>query len=270
MTDIKETNQLINNASQEMAEIPFCGENILSIYDKQNEEAYVALRPLCKVLDLDFSSQRKKVLGNPSFYCGDITMVGADGKKRSMLCLSTKEIFGWMLTINPAKVNLQNRDKLIQFQRDSMDAVECYWKKRLRKNLTDMSRLEILDMARESEVKAIEFEKTIEIQKPIVEHAERILDSDSLMAISRIASQLYVSPQELNKFLKEQGVLKKIDGCWLVKQEYAPLGIARTATESYKRSSGKTNTKDWLKWTERGRKFVFELWYRVKKEVSKC
>ncbi|PCJ52846.1 MAG: hypothetical protein COA79_23190 [Planctomycetota bacterium] len=158
MTDIKETNQLINNASQEMAEIPFCGENILSIYDKQNEEAYVALKPLCKVLDLDFSGQRKKVLGNPSFYCGDIPMIGADGKKRSMFCLSTKEIFGWMLSVNPGKMNFNNRDKLMKFQKDSMDAVECFWKSKFR---DDLSGLDLLEKACGTEIEELEKDKWV-------------------------------------------------------------------------------------------------------------
>lgn len=105
--------------------------------------------------------------------------------------------------------------------------------------------------------------ETIEKQKPLVEHAKEVLDSDSLIAVSVIAQKLNVSPQELNRFLLNQGILKKVGKTYLLKISYVDKCLARTVSNTYKKSDGTTGSNDLLKWTEQGKKFIMELWKRA-------
>ena len=54
-----------------------------------DNEAYVALRPITEYLDLDWSAQRQRLLRDEVLvrHSSTLTMTGADGRQREMLCL---------------------------------------------------------------------------------------------------------------------------------------------------------------------------------------
>ena len=77
---------------------------------------YVAIKPICEVLEIDFEAQRlaiqkRKILQSTTV---KLTAVGADKKEREMLCMPEKYIYGWLLTI------IAKTEKLEQYQQ------ECY------------------------------------------------------------------------------------------------------------------------------------------------
>lgn len=147
---------------------------------------------------------------------------------------------------------------------------------------SSLSRLDILRMAIESEEKVIELTKANEIlyvenslqklelesQAPIVKHASRILDSQSLMPTTLVAQKLCISAIKLNRFLQEQDIIRKVDGTWVLRQKYIETGFAKTVSFEYTKSDGDKGTKDLLKWTEKGRQFVMDL-YEEKQKAKK-
>lgn len=110
--------------------------------------------------------------------------------------------------------------------------------------------------------------ETIEKQRPLVEHAKEVLDSDSLIATSVIAHKLNITAQKLNKFLMAQGITKKVNGTYLLKCDYLNMGLAQTVSFTYKKSDGSTGSKDLLRWTEKGKKFIMELWKKAHDVIS--
>lgn len=93
------------------------------------KDGLVAIKPICEILGIAFERQFTKVKEDPRFR-STVTlrvMVGADGKRREMVCLPTKKFFGWLYTINPANVKESAKENLIKYQEDCEDAIYEYF-----------------------------------------------------------------------------------------------------------------------------------------------
>lgn len=81
-------------------------------------EQLVAVKPVCEILGVDFSSQRAKLKEHPIFGSTMVlsTTVGGDGKDREMVCLPLQFFPGWLFSINPDNVKEEARENLIKYQ----------------------------------------------------------------------------------------------------------------------------------------------------------
>ncbi len=68
------------------------GNEILAMIKNINGSTWVAIKPLCQKLKLDWPAQYVKLTGNQRFNCCDIAMVGTDGKQYLMTCLPHDKI----------------------------------------------------------------------------------------------------------------------------------------------------------------------------------
>ena len=78
----------------------FNGKEIL--FRKIDGEYYVAIKPICEALNVDYIQQFKNLKKHQKFselLCQH-TMVGADNNNREMTCLPEFYIYGWLLEIN--------------------------------------------------------------------------------------------------------------------------------------------------------------------------
>lgn len=76
-------------------------------------EAFIPVRPICDILGVSYSRQRK-VLTAPG---SEATValwatVGADGKDREMLCLAFPDFLPWLMGISPSRVSEDAREPL--------------------------------------------------------------------------------------------------------------------------------------------------------------
>ena len=88
-------------------------------------EAYVAVKPVCDALGIDFSSQRYKII-NDEFLSPSvaiITTVAADCKDRELFALPLRYVFGWLATINPGKVAPEARETVSHYRRECYDVL---------------------------------------------------------------------------------------------------------------------------------------------------
>lgn len=93
------------------------GSYPVSLLTSEHEgEPYIALRPLCEALGMDWKSQHARTAKNPQFHCGDITTVDAQGRNYPMVCLPVRQVGMWLCTINARRVKPEIRDRLIAFQ----------------------------------------------------------------------------------------------------------------------------------------------------------
>lgn len=88
---------------------------------------FVPLRPLCRLLDIDWDAQRRRVnrdpvLSNEVRAVVVTTTARGDGRPQTipMLCLPLRFLNGWLFGISATRVKVTVRDRLIQYQR------ECY------------------------------------------------------------------------------------------------------------------------------------------------
>jgi hypothetical protein len=97
--------------------VSFRGERLTLVW--QGEEPYVALRPICERLGLNWKGQHERLV-NPEngFSCVAIHTTGADRKQYEMLCLHAVEVPLWLAAISPARVKPELREALIAYRKE--------------------------------------------------------------------------------------------------------------------------------------------------------
>lgn len=88
----------------------------------QNDKPYVAMKPICENIGLDWVSQHKRIQRNHIFNSTMVIMtnVAQDGKNREMLCLPLGFLNGWLMGVNVNKVKPEIKETLVKYQ------LECY------------------------------------------------------------------------------------------------------------------------------------------------
>ena len=97
----------------------------------------------------------------------------------------------------------------------------------------------------------------IEEMKPKVYYTDTILQSDSLVQTTQIAKDYGMSARAFNKKLHELGVQYNTGSQWVLYQKYQDAGYAHSYTYEYTRPDGSHGTKMHLKWTQKGRLFLY-------------
>jgi len=93
------------------------GNEILAMIKSTKEGTWVAIKPLCTSLRIDWAAQYEKLSGNRKFNCRVIPMVGADGRHREMLCLPAEQVADWVASINSNKVAAEKAQALLELQK---------------------------------------------------------------------------------------------------------------------------------------------------------
>lgn len=120
--------------------------NGIEIYAVKNEEGtvLVPIKPICTALGIDDKAQREKISEDEDLSSTGVlsTSVGSDGKKREMLCLPEKYIYGWLFTINPKNVAAPARDSVRRFRHKCYNVLYDYFngKSRRQQDLLDAER----------------------------------------------------------------------------------------------------------------------------------
>ena len=71
---------------------------------KRNEKVYVALKPICEALEIDYTRQYRVVTDDDVLKStiATVATVGADGKTREMVCLPLDYLNGWLFKLTPS------------------------------------------------------------------------------------------------------------------------------------------------------------------------
>ena len=91
--------------------------------------------------------------------------------------------------------------------------------------------------------------------QPKASYYDLILQSKSLMSVSKIAKDFGKSAVWLNRKLEEKKVQYNQGGVWLLYQKYAEKGYTQSTTHAIDDERSKLLTK----WTQKGRLFIYEL-----------
>lgn len=112
--------------------------------------------------------------------------------------------------------------------------------------------------------KAISTEQAAQLaeQAPAVEYCNDVLAASNLHTVNSIAVHLGISAIRLNRFLVEHGLIYKQGDIYCPSCKIRDKGYCDFHVVPYISSSGEKMTREHLKWTEAGRKFVIELWNR--------
>lgn len=132
--------------------------------------------------------------------------------------------------------------------------------------LDTISRKDLARMLLEAEEEKERLEEQSRIQKeklqlaaPKVEYYDTVLQSQSTYNTNQIAKELGMSAVTLNRKLKEFGIQYKQGGTWLLYHKYQNKNLTKTKTHIYIDADGEQHTRMRTVWTEKGRKFIHDL-----------
>lgn len=109
---------------KELTRVPFHDTTIYTTADG----TYVALRPVCEALNLDYASQFKRVQNQPWATVVMMTTVAADGKMREMTFIDRRTFTMWLATIDTGRLKNEHTRELVRtYQCEAADALDKYF-----------------------------------------------------------------------------------------------------------------------------------------------
>jgi len=90
---------------------------------KADGQNWIAIKPVCEALGVDYEGQRERIHRNPilSELPRKHRVVAGDNSKREMLCLPERYVYGWLFSIQ------SKSPELIAFQRECYDVLYDYF-----------------------------------------------------------------------------------------------------------------------------------------------
>lgn len=115
------------------------GKN-LSILSKDGQW-WVAIRPICEALEIDFQAQHKSILNDPilSQLSSEQTMVAADNKVRKMTSLPERYIYGWLFSVR------SDSPKLIEYKRECDEVLYHHFHGALTGRMETLAKRSVID-----------------------------------------------------------------------------------------------------------------------------
>lgn len=102
--------------------------------------------------------------------------------------------------------------------------------------------------------------RNIEAMQPKAVYYDAVLQSNALIPTEIIAAQLGISAINLNKFLCEYKIQRKVDGVYVLCSDLRGKGYEGYKTYYYNDSNtGKVKTKRHMYWTEKGAEMIANL-----------
>lgn len=127
-----------------------------------------------------------------------------------------------------------------------------------------MRAMESLHAALERQ-KAITAEQTKQLEKqaPDVEYCNTVLAAKNLHTVNSIATHLGTTAVRLNRLLLIHGYIYKKGGIYYPSASIRDKGYCDFHVVPYVKSNGEIATREHLKWTEEGRRFVINFYHTV-------
>jgi len=151
-------------------------KEILIISEKSQK--YVAIRPICETIGIDYSSQLQKIKDDPILSSTVVltTTVGADKKQRKMQTLPFRYVFGWLFRIDSRNVKSEIRESVEKYQRECYDILFDTITKRS-SILKEKTEYQLEIEALEIELEADERFKKIKVLKSSIKNASQRLNN---------------------------------------------------------------------------------------------
>lgn len=94
--------------------------------------------------------------------------------------------------------------------------------------------------------------------KPNAEYCCKVLTAPGTLTMTQIATEYGKSAQEMNRILHELRVQRKVNNQWVLYRKYSDKGYTKDHTYTKERG-GVINTYVNTQWTQKGRRFLYDL-----------
>lgn len=106
--------------------VPFHGDAIVAL--REGDETYVALRPTCDSIGIEYSAQLKRLRRQPWATVVIRPTVAADGKTRDMAFVNARTFTMWLANVDTFRLkNDQARELLVAYQCEATDTLYRYF-----------------------------------------------------------------------------------------------------------------------------------------------
>lgn len=112
----------------------------------------------------------------------------------------------------------------------------------------------IVNISREN----VELGNKITEMLPKVSYYDQILESNSTMTVTQIAQDYGMSAIKMNQILASLKVQRKVQGQWILYNNYIPCGYVHSKAVDIVRSDGRRDVKYNTEWTVKGRLFLYD------------
>lgn len=112
---------------------------------------------------------------------------------------------------------------------------------------------QIADISREN----VELGNKITEMLPKVSYYDRILESKSTMTVTQIAQDYGMSAVKMNRILSQLKIQRKVQGQWILYNNYVPCGYVHSKAVDIVRADGRRDVKYNTEWTVKGRIFLY-------------
>lgn len=107
--------------------VSFNNQSLITV--EQNGNHYVAMKPICENIGIQWESQynrirRDDVLNSVIFI---MNMTGSDSKNYQMICLPIEYLNGWLFGIDINRCKPEIRGTLIKYKKECYQALHDYW-----------------------------------------------------------------------------------------------------------------------------------------------
>ena len=237
----------------------FRNENFGEIRAKSiNDEPYLCLVDVCKILEISNASQLKSRLNKDGVIISEV--IDSLGRFQEATFINESNLY---------KVIFQSRK---QEAEKFTEWVTSEVLPSIRKNggyianqenISDdeyIARALVLAERKINEREQILLQKEAEIRemKPKANYYDQILQNESTMTITAIAKDYGKSGFEMNQLLHELRIQYKQSQQWFLYAPYQGKGYVHSKTTKFYRSDGKSDSKSNTEWTQKGRKFIYD------------
>jgi hypothetical protein len=110
---------------------------------EQDEEIWVAMRPVVEGMGLWWNTQHRKLLAAAERFSVVIltTQIPGDDQSREHLFIPLERLFGWLMTISPNKVSPEIRPEIVAYQKECDRVLARHFAHELRAELDDVWRI---------------------------------------------------------------------------------------------------------------------------------
>lgn len=259
--DLFDTTAGAENIQPESTIVPFdFNGHSVRVHKDQNNEPWFVAKDVCDILDIGNSRQATSYLDDDE----KDTVITNDsiGRQREICVVNEAGIYSLILRSRKPEAKAFKRwvtHEVLPEIRKTGGYIHA---------TPEMDDAEIMARAIFAAQRTIERnkmiieeqEKQLLLQKPDVEYTRQVLAADNLHTVNTIAVHLGISAIKLNKFLVDEGIIYKQGDLYYPSAKIRNKGYCDYHVIPYINSQGETMTREHLKWTESGRRFVIELY----------
>jgi hypothetical protein len=183
---------------------------------------YAPMKPIVEGMGLDWSTQLTKLNANKARWSmAMIATVAEDGKTRETVCLPLRKLPGWLMTVNPRKVDPDIRVKIEAYQAECDDVLWDYWTKGQAINPRAAVLPDFTNPAEAARAWAHQYdgriaaERQVALDKPKRDFYDQVIRTDRLLDFAEAFSLLHGRTGQnftfmtFLAFLRRHGVAKK-------------------------------------------------------------